>query len=128
MSAVGERATVPAEVEAAIVDVVLDYFEGWYDGDVERMTRALHEDLAKRSLAGDGRGVETISAREMIDATAKGRGKRDDPAERRLSVRVDDVYATIANVTVMSVPYAEYVQLVRTNDGWKIVNALWQRR
>ena len=128
MSAVDERATVPAEVEAAIVDTVLDYFEGWYDGDVARMTRALHDDLAKRSLAGDGRGVEETSAREMIDATANGRGKRDDPAERRLSVRVDDVYDTIANVTVMSVPYAEYVQLVRTADGWKIVNALWQRR
>jgi hypothetical protein len=128
MSAVDERATVPTELEAAIVDAVLDYFEGWYDGDVERMTRALHEDLAKRSLADDGRAVETISAREMIDATAEGRGKRDDPAERRLNVRVDDVYDTIANATVMSVPYAEYVQLVRTDQGWKIVNALWQRR
>jgi len=33
----------------AIVRVVLDYFEGWFDGDAARMERTLHPDLAKRS-------------------------------------------------------------------------------
>ena len=40
--------------EAAIVDAVLDYFEGWF-GDAYRMERALHAGLAKRSLDKDGR-------------------------------------------------------------------------
>jgi hypothetical protein len=127
MSAVEDRAILTPEEEAAIVDVVLDYFEGWYDGDPARMTRALHGELAKRSLSPTG-SVETITAQAMIDATAEGRGRRDDPEERRLEVKVEHIYDTIANVTVMSVPYAEYVQLVRTSDGWKIVNTLWQRR
>jgi hypothetical protein len=127
MSTVEDRAVATKQDEAAIVEVVLDYFEGWYDGDVARMKRALHEDLVKRSLDDDG-SIDTIPAQAMIDATADGRGRRDDPAERRLDVRVESVYDTIANVTVMSVPYAEYVQLVRTKDGWKILNALWQRR
>jgi Putative lumazine-binding len=117
---------VSTREETAILDAVLDYFEGWYDGDAARMERALHGELAKRSLE-DG-AVETITAREMIDATAEGRGRRDDPEERRLDIEVEHVYETIANVTVMSVPYAEYVQLVRTDQGWKIVNVLWQRR
>ena len=38
---------------------------------------------------------------------------------------VEDVYDTIANATVRSAVYREYVQLVRTPEGWKIVNALW---
>src|SRR5262245_51395748 len=33
---------------AAIKQVALDYAEGWYDGDAERMQMALHPELAKR--------------------------------------------------------------------------------
>ncbi len=32
----------------AIRQVALDYVEGWYEADVERMQRALHADLVKR--------------------------------------------------------------------------------
>jgi hypothetical protein len=37
-----------------------------------------------------------------------------------------DVHDTIANATVRSAVYREYVQLVRTPEGWKIVNTLWE--
>jgi len=114
--------------EAAIVRAVLDYFEGWYDGDPVRMERALHPDLAKRRLDDDGSALRASSAKGMIDATERAEGKREDPDERRLEVTVDHVYETIASVTVMSVPYAEYVHLARTKDGWKVVNTLWQWR
>ncbi|HEX5995475.1 MAG TPA: nuclear transport factor 2 family protein [Jiangellales bacterium] len=30
----------------AVVGTVKDYFEGWFDGDAERMERALHPALA----------------------------------------------------------------------------------
>jgi hypothetical protein len=33
---------------AAIRQPALDYIEGWYEADAERMERALHPDLAKR--------------------------------------------------------------------------------
>jgi hypothetical protein len=36
--------------EAAIVGAVLDYFEGWFEGNAARMDRALHPELAKRSI------------------------------------------------------------------------------
>jgi Putative lumazine-binding len=114
--------------EEAIRAVVLDYFEGWYDGDSDRMRRALHPQLAKRRLADDGSSLKESSAAGMIEATEQGEGRRDDPEERRLEILVEHVYDTIASVTVMSVPYAEYVQLVRTSDGWKIANAVWQSR
>ena len=117
-----------ASDEEGIRAIVLDYFEGWYDGDVERMRRALHPQLAKRSLADDGVSLEELTAAGMVEATAKGQGRRDDPEERRLEIVVQHVYDTIASVRVLSVPYAEYVQLVRTRDGWKIANAMWQWR
>ncbi len=117
-----------ASDEEGIRAVVLDYFEGWYDGDVERMRRALHPQLAKRSLADDGVSLKELTAAGMVEATAEGQGRRDDPEERRLEIVVEHVYDTIASVRVLSVPYAEYVQLVRTRDGWKIANAMWQWR
>ena len=43
-------AAIAAE-EAAVVAVALDYFEGWFEGDTARMDRALHPELAKRSLS-----------------------------------------------------------------------------
>ena len=111
--------------EAAVVDAVLDYFEGWFDGDAGRMERALHPGLAKRGLEKDGRTLDETTAEWMIDATARGVGGSRDPGDRRIEVEVEDVYGAIANATVRSAVYREYVQLVRTPEGWKIVNTLW---
>jgi hypothetical protein len=61
--------------QAAIVAAVLDYFEGWFDGDTARMDRALHPALAKRSLADDAKSLDETNAQWMIDATGQGVGK-----------------------------------------------------
>jgi ketosteroid isomerase-like protein len=108
--------------EDAVVATVRDYFEGWFDGDPVRMERALHKDLVKRR-AGDELAVTTKE--RMLELTRRGEGK-EDAADRTLDIEVEDVYGDIASVTVCSAVYHEYVQLVRTRDGWKIANALWQ--
>jgi len=42
-------------------------------------------------------------------------------------IQIDAGTATdIASVTVRSAVYHEYLQLVRTPEGWKIANALWR--
>ena len=125
---------------SAVTQVVLDYFEGWFEGDAERMARALHPDLAKRSLGGDRRWwgqneegpgddepLDNTTADWMIDATAKGVGKTRLSGDPQIEVEVEDIYDTIASVTVRSAVYREYLHLVRTRNGWKIANALWQR-
>ena len=112
--------------EAAVVGTVLDYFEGWFDGDAARMERALHPGLAKRALATDGRTLDETTADWMIEATGQGVGRERGSGDRRIEVEVEDLYETIANATVRSAVYREYVQLARTTDGWKIVNTLWE--
>ena len=111
--------------EALVVDAALDYVEGWFEGDAERMERALHPELAKRRLR-DGR-LETLTAQQMIDATASGRGKRPVD-ERAIEITVEHVDEGVANATVLSAPFVDYLQLARTDDGWKIVNVLWRLR
>jgi Putative lumazine-binding len=61
----------------------------------------------------------------MIDWTAAGAGKQRDSPERRIEVRVVEVYGDIATAVVDSHVYREYLHLVRTDGGWKIANALW---
>jgi hypothetical protein len=112
--------TKPDEIDA----VVRDYFEGWYDGDTARMDRALHPELVKRW----SRDVTKVTTKErMLELTAAGAG-REDGVDRTLQIEVDDVYGDIATARVRSAVYHEYVQLVRTGDGWKIANALWRLR
>jgi Putative lumazine-binding len=121
--------TGPTTDEVAVVQAALDYFEGWFEGDTARMERALHPELAKRSigqLSSDSERLETIGRQQMLEYTASGEGRRRDPGDRRIEVDVEDMSGTIANVTVRSTVYVEYLQLVRTQDGWRIVNALWR--
>ena len=121
--------TKDVETARAIERAILDYFEGWFDGDAARMKRALHPELAKRpgavsdSVAGR---LGTLTAQQMIERTKQGVGKTRDVPDRRIEVDVVDVFGDIASATVRSTVYHEYVHLVRTPDGWKIVNTLWQ--
>ena len=118
--------TVSTRDDTAIVDVVLDYFEGWFDGDAARMRRALHLELAKRAPTDDDAILNETTAEWMFDATAKHLGKARDVADRRIEVEVIDVHDGIATAVVRSAVYREYLHLIRTREGWKIVNALWQ--
>jgi Putative lumazine-binding len=117
------------EGKAGVLTTALDYFEGWFDGDVERMDRALHPALAKRSLRQvdpESPELRTLGKDRMVALTAEGEGKSEDPGgDRRINVEVVDLHGNIASVVVRSPVYREYLHLVRTEDGWKIVNALW---
>jgi hypothetical protein len=105
-----------------ITQVARDYFEGWFEGDAVRMKGALHPDLVKRR-AGEELGITTKE--RMVELTRRGEGK-GEAGDGRLEIVVEDVRGDIASVTVRSAPYYEYLHLVRTRDGWKIANALWQ--
>ena len=117
---------------AAIRRVVEDYLRGWFEGDRARVERAGHAELCKRSFGGSGPdarpALKTLSRSDLLRTTAEGLGKKrlaDAGGDARLTIEIHDVYQDIANVTARSSVYREYLQLARTDDGWKIVNILW---
>jgi len=117
--------------EDAVRSVVMDYVEGWFEGDAGRMERALHPDLVKRcrGIEGDDPdALETLSAREMIDATADGEGRREDAADRRIEIRIDHLGGGVASVQCFCHRYVDLLHLIDMPDGWKIVNAAWRLR
>lgn len=112
----------------AVIATVRDYWEGWFDGDVERMRRALHPALTKVGVVGDPpdrRPTPPMTAGDMIGWTGEGEGVATRPADFAYEVTVDDLHREIATVTVHSAIYREYLHLVRTPDGWRILNALY---
>src|SRR6266576_6467075 len=64
--------------KAAIKQTALDYIEGWYEGNAERMERALHPELAKRIVRTNAEGVsrlDQVSAMSLVQGTRRGGGK-----------------------------------------------------
>ena len=109
----------------AVRQVVLDYFQGWFDGDVQRMDRALHPDLVKRSnQRHTAETIPIVTKAAMLEYTRQGEGNADR-GSGRLDIDVVDIHQDIANVIVHGGVYHEYLQLIRIGDDWKIANALW---
>ena len=121
--------TLRPDDEAAITSCLLDYFEGWFDGDAVRMDRALHPGLAKHALGQDPARSATLDVTtkdEMVEATREGRGRQRDVPDRAIRIEIASVSDGIASVIVHSAVYVEYALLARTDEGWRITSTLWR--
>ena len=115
---------------AGIKQAALDYAEGWYEGNAERMERALHPDLAKRIARTDPKSGRTrldqMSAMGLVQAVRGGGGK-STPKERQLAdVTLLDRYENAASARVVMSDWIDYLHLAKVNGRWVIVNVLWE--
>ena len=114
----------------AIRQAALDYAQGWYEGDAERMRRCLHPELAKRAILRDPQtGEERFShlgQQRMVDLTQQGGGSEDVSADKRTyDVTILDVCGEIASVRTDTTEYVDYLHLARSQGKWLIVNVLF---
>jgi hypothetical protein len=123
--------TAPAD-SAGIREAALNYIEGWYSGNAERMEKALHPELAKRIVRTDpatGRSsFSSMSALTLINGTRNGGGTRTLPAKQTKDVRILDIFEGAASARVDASEWVDYLQLARWNGRWVIVNVLWELR
>ena len=121
--------TIRPDDAAAIRSCLMDYFEGWFDGDAGRMDRALHPGLAKHALnQGPTRtGVLNVLTKdEMVELTRQGKGRQRDTPDRAIRIDIAAASGDIASVIVHSAVYVEFALLARTSDGWRITGTLWR--
>jgi hypothetical protein len=107
-----------------IIQVVLDYVEGWYEGDAERMGNALSSDLVKRRVVS-AQEIWDVSRDWMIEATGDGKGRLPDPASGRKDIVILDATETLATVKLSSNDFVDYLHLCKIDGFWKIVNVIW---
>ena len=112
-----------------IRQAALDYIEGYYEGNAERMARAVHPELAKRIVNVDERGryrLGQMSAMTLVEGTRAG-GGRDTPAsERRKDVTILDIYQSSASAKIYASGWVDYLHLAKWNGRWVIINVLWE--
>ena len=116
---------------AAIRGTALDYIEGWYTANAERMERAVHPDLAKRIINTNPRGRNILghqSAMTLVQNTRSGGGRETPVAQQRKDVRILDIFGNTASVRVDAGSWVDYLHIARWNGRWVIINVLWEMR
>lgn len=122
------RAQTAAD-SAGIRQAALDYIEGYYEGNGERMERAVHPELAKRIVRTNEQGksqLSQMSAMTLVQGTRSGWGKDTPVAERHKDVTIFDIYQNAASAKIYASGWVDYLHLAKWNGRWVIVNVLWE--
>lgn len=120
-----------AEDRAAIRRAALDYIEGWYAKDPERMERALHYDAIKRRVQVDkgSSSLDAGGALRLVQATRPVPGRIVPPLkDQRRDITILDLYGNAASVKVDATSWVDYLHMVKWNNEWRILNILWELR
>lgn len=114
----------------SIKNNALNYIEGWYAGDEERMEQAIHPKLAKRLVAKNPENgynfLVITSALELFQQTRNGGGSTTPESERNTEVTILDIYGNAASVKVDAGGWIDYMHMAKWNEEWKIINVLWE--
>lgn len=115
----------------AIRHAALDYIEGWYAADGDRMAQALHPELAKRIMYTDSLGntwIRNMGATELVRGTRAGGGSKTLAADQRTELRILDIFQNAASARIDAGGWIDYLHLVRWRGRWVILNVLWEIR
>lgn len=113
---------------AAVEQTALDYVEGLFSGDTERVTRALHPELNKVQLNWHAQTersyLSKMGVSTLIEVASAGLSKVEE-GQRNIEIEIQDVSHGIAAVKVTSSRFIDHLQIGKVNGEWKIINALW---
>lgn len=126
--------SVAAQVDAereAIKRTALNYAEGWYEGNADKMESALHPHLAKRIVRTNDKSQSLLSqmtALELVQGTRGGFGKQTPAAEQQKDVTILDMLGGAATVKLEMRDWVDYMHIGKFNGKWVIVNVLWEMK
>ena len=115
---------------SSIRATALDYVEGWYEGNPERMGRALHPELVKRIVASDTATkrsvIENMGASALVNGTRHGWGKKTPKDRQQKDVTILDIFGNAASVKAVMADWIDYLHIAKVDGRWVIVNVLWE--
>lgn len=116
---------------AAIRQAALDYIESQHNVSPERMERAIHRQLAKRTYWKRQDKEEFVMETDydtMVEVAETYNQKGDRfPEKPRKEIEILDIDGRVASVKLTANDWIDYMHLFKNDQGeWKIINVLWQ--
>jgi hypothetical protein len=130
LSIAGASAQTDADKEA-IKRTALNYAEGWYEGNADRMESSLSPDLAKRIARTNAQNqtrLDHMTAMALVQGTRGGFGKQTPAGEQQKDVTIYDVMGGAATVKLEMRDWVDYMHVAKVNGKWLIVNVLWEMK
>ncbi len=122
------RASAQDEPDTKLIEqACLDYGEGFYEGDVERIEPGGHESPHKVVVQplGPERQVLDGMDRHTLTEYARLRAVQRAADERNIEVKVLDVLENMALARIDCADFVDHVQVAKINGAWRIINVLW---
>ncbi len=120
----------PAADVEAVRQAAFDYIDAIYKADPALVRKSVHPSLAKRGWYVDRQNEwrETPMTFDQLIETARtwnanGQTLREGAPR---AVEVHEVLSRIASARITAQWGVDYLQLAKFDDGWKIVNIVWQ--
>jgi hypothetical protein len=117
-----------ADVEA-VRAAVLDYVEGVYNVEPERIERSVHPDLAKLGWGRtrDGEYREYPMTQPQLVELAKNYNKDGRiPDDAPKKIEIYEVLDKTASIKLTASWGIDYMHLAKLDGKWLIMNVLWQ--
>ena len=101
----------------AIEKAALDYVDGFYECDADRVARGVHPSLQKvvvESIPGGRELLDFMDQAILTELARLGVGKKP-PQERKIEVGILDVHENTAVVSIDSVDFLDHAQVAEIN-------------
>jgi hypothetical protein len=120
-----------AEDRAGVEAAVLDYVEGVYDADPDRIRRSVHPDLAKfgfaRRSTNDDYRIIPMTFDQLVELAGEYNADGTKvPAGAPKTIEILDVLDQTAAAKLTASWGVDYFHLAKYDGRWQIVQVLWQ--
>lgn len=110
-----------------IEQLIADYFQGIFNGEVDKLEKSFHNDLY---LYGDIKGEDYLKSKhEYIEGVKNRKSPKELNEEFRMSIIGLDVLGKVAmakvHVPFSGYNYYDYLSMGKINDKWIIVNKVF---
>lgn len=115
----------------AVRQAMLDYVEALYQVDSARIYAGVHPELVKRGFwrpadEDSYKDMSPMTFEQLVSLAARWNAKDRLPADAPKKVEILDIQDKTASGKLTAHWGTDYFHLAKFDDGWKIVNVLWQ--
>jgi len=129
--AFGAASTAMADDREDVASTIKDYVLGFYEGNTERLERALHPTLRKVGWYRQGTApyggpysMTKDSAKNFAPRFAASEDNKGPDAHMKITVF--EAMDKVASAKVEATWGIDYLHLVKEEGSWKIMNVIWQ--